>query len=61
MVIFCHGQEQLFRREGVCKTPQTHDPDPCPNCGNLNHPSARQCTRCGQKLEPRVESEVFRA
>jgi uncharacterized paraquat-inducible protein A len=55
------SKEMLFRSEGVSKTPRTYEPGACPNCGNLNHPSASRCSRCGQALEARVESEVTRA
>ena len=55
------SKEMLFRSEGVSKTPRTYEPDACPNCGKLNHPSANRCSRCEQALEARVESEVTRA
>jgi YHS domain-containing protein len=40
MVFFCRRRETLFQTKGLCKTPQTHAPIPCPSCGNANHPSA---------------------
>ena len=43
---------------GLAKVPVTYRPEPCPNCGALNHPSASVCPRCGAKLQPRRDSEV---
>jgi YHS domain-containing protein len=61
MVLFCRGRETLFRTAGLCKTPQTFTPTPCPHCGKTNHPSAARCSGCGTTLSPAVESDVARA
>ncbi len=42
------------------KVPTTLAPGVCPQCGEFNHPSASQCSGCGGKLTPSVESEVKR-
>ncbi len=47
--------------KGLVKVPTTAQPSPCPACANLNHPTARRCTSCGQDLRPSRESEVARA
>ncbi len=60
MVATCRGQEILFRKKGLCKTPQTYEPVPCPNCGRSNHPSATRCAGCDHLLAPTVSSEVAR-
>jgi YHS domain-containing protein len=61
MVFFCRGREMLFQTKGLCKTPQTHAPLVCPNCGNSNHPSAVRCSGCDEAMDPKVQSEVARA
>jgi hypothetical protein len=58
-VFWCRGREMLLNKKGLCKTPQTHDPLPCP-CGNLNHPSANRCSGCGRELQPTLKSDVAR-
>lgn len=52
-----HGQVP----KGLVKVPETVAPAPCPACGEVNHPTARQCLGCGQKLHPAQQSEVTRA
>ena len=42
------------------KIPVTLPPVKCPKCGAENHPSARQCTGCGARMQPTVDSEVDR-
>jgi hypothetical protein len=61
IVFFCRGREMLFRAEGLCKAPQTHEPLVCPHCGSSNHPAASRCSRCGTAMDPKVQSEVVRA
>ncbi len=61
LVLTRGSKEMLFRSEGVRKTPATYEPGAGPKCGNLNHPSANRCSRCGQALEAGVESDVARA
>lgn len=46
---------------GLVKIPSTHKPLPCSKCGNLNHPTAKQCSACGNTLQPALESEAERA
>lgn len=46
---------------GLAKVPSTADPAPCSSCGEPNHPSAVECSNCGARLTPRMESEVKRA
>ena len=46
---------------GMQKIAATHEPEPCPACGAMNHPAAAQCTGCGGKLTPHVVSEAQRA
>lgn len=46
---------------GLRKVPATYTPQPCPRCGAANHPSAGECTGCGGKLQPAMESEVHKA
>lgn len=44
---------------GLGKIAATYQPVIC-GCGAENHPSARQCSACGARLEPRTVSEVER-
>lgn len=46
---------------GLQKVPTTSNPKPCPWCGKTNHPAAEQCSGCGAKLQPFMESEVKKA
>ena len=46
---------------GVARIASTAAPEPCPNCGAMNHPAATQCIGCGGELTPRFESEARRA
>ena len=46
---------------GLGKIASTYSPQACPKCGTENHPSARQCSGCGAKLNPTMESETARA
>ena len=46
---------------GVVKIPSTAEPQSCPDCNALNHPSAAECSRCGSLLAPASVSEVTRA
>ena len=46
---------------GLVKVPETLAPSPCPACGEVNHPTARKCLRCGKELDPSQQSEVTRA
>lgn len=55
------GREVLFRKKGLSKVPQTHEPASCPACGAWNHPSASRCRACDTGLQPVVVSEVARA
>lgn len=43
---------------GLHKIPTTYEPQPCPKCGDQNHPSATRCLGCGSALAPRIGSEV---
>ncbi len=43
---------------GLVKVHMTHEPVPCGQCGNTNHPAAKICLGCGAKLQPIVASEV---
>lgn len=52
-----HGQVP----RGLVKVPETVAPVPCPACGEVNHPTARRCLRCGKELTPSQQSEVTRA
>ncbi len=45
---------------GLGKIASTFAPQACPKCGAENHPSARQCSACGAKLNPTMESEAAR-
>ncbi len=47
--------------KGLRKIAATHQPLPCPGCGESNHPSAAKCAGCGGTLVPRISSEVSRA
>lgn len=53
------GRGQVPR--GLVKVPETAAPAPCPACGEVNHPTARQCPGCGKELAPSQQSEVTRA
>ena len=55
------GQGRLKVPKGLVKVPETVAPAPCPACGEVNHPTARQCLACGQELHPSQQSEVTRA
>ncbi len=46
---------------GLKKIGTTYEAQPCPGCGEMNHPAASECIGCGGKLTPRVASEVERA
>ena len=46
---------------GVVKIPSTAEPQSCPDCNALNHPSAAKCSSCGSLLTPASVSEVTRA
>jgi len=46
--------------EGLVKVPTTSAPMACPKCGYGNHPSAKVCSECGNKLQPKLQSEVAR-
>ena len=46
---------------GVVKIPSTAEPQSCPACNALNHPSAAKCSSCGSLLTPASVSEVTRA
>ena len=54
-------QDHLKVPRGLVKVPETVAPAPCPACGEVNHPTARQCLGCGQELHPSQQSEVTRA
>jgi ribosomal protein S27AE len=43
---------------GLRKVPVTRAPRACPECGALDHPSARVCGRCGHALVASSVSEV---
>jgi hypothetical protein len=45
---------------GLGKIASTYSPQACPQCGAENHPSARECSACGTKLNPTLESEAAR-
>jgi hypothetical protein len=45
---------------GLAKIASTYSPQACPKCGAENHPSARECSGCGTKLNPTMESEAAR-
>jgi YHS domain-containing protein len=60
MVFSCRGREMLFQKKGLCKTPQTHEPIVCANCGSYNHPSSSRCSGCNKAMDPAVQSEVAR-
>ncbi len=44
--------------KGLKKIAATHQPVPCPGCGELNHPSATKCAGCGGTLVARISSEI---
>ncbi len=44
--------------KGLSKIAATYQPLACPQCGNLNHPSASRCSECGTTLQPTIVSEV---
>jgi len=55
-------------REGAPRIPPgewkfhtTREPEPCPECGHPNHPTADRCTGCGATLSPRVRPETQRS
>ncbi len=45
---------------GFGKIPSTVLPIQCPHCDQKVHPSARYCSGCQVKLEPKIESETSR-
>ena len=45
---------------GLGKIASTYSPQACPKCAAENHPSARECSACGAKLNPTMESEAAR-
>lgn len=47
-----------FIPEGFKKVPLTSEPSVCQNCGYENHPSAKNCSRCGFGLNPHETSEI---
>lgn len=55
------GQGRGQVPKGLVKVPETVAPIPCPTCGEVNHPTARQCLGCGGELAPSQQSEVTRA
>ena len=55
------GQGPMKVPKGLVKVPETVAPTPCPACGEVNHPTARKCPRCGKELAPSQQSEVTRA
>jgi hypothetical protein len=46
------------RYAGMTKIPSTAEPEPCPACGEANHPTAARCQSCGGALRPAGLSEV---
>ncbi len=55
-----HERASMGVPSGLRKVPLTHHPVDCPDCGNHNHPSARECGGCGRELSPEMEGEVRR-
>ena len=55
------GKDHMKVPKGLVKVPETVAPAACPACGEVNHPTARQCLGCGQELHPSQQSEVTRA
>jgi hypothetical protein len=51
-------QESASRYGGVVKIPTTVEPVLCSACDALNHPSATKCSKCGEQLQPLMNSEV---
>ena len=51
-------QESANRYAGVVKIPATVEPVLCSACDALNHPSATKCSKCGEQLQPLMNSEV---
>jgi hypothetical protein len=51
-------QESSNRYAGVVKIPATVEPVLCSACDGLNHPSAAKCSKCGEQLQPLMNSEV---
>ena len=54
------GQGRGRVPKGLVKVPETVAPATCPACGEVNHPTARQCPGCGKALRPSQPSEVTR-
>ena len=55
------AKEKVELPEKLAKISTTPAPQPCPNCGEYNHPTAKKCANCGKTLTPATESEVHRA
>ena len=47
-----------FYSEGLTKVPTTRSEIICPKCGHSNHPSAKKCIECDQKMKSPIRSEV---
>ncbi len=52
------AKETIEIPENLGKIPTTAAPIPCPDCQQLNHPSASACAHCGNALNPAVVSEA---
>jgi len=60
-VLLMKSEEDVNVPEGLVKVPLTADPVTCPVCGFENHPSAKNCSRCGNNFTPTKKSEVDKA
>ncbi len=54
------SRTRVEMRPRLAKITKTVPPLICSACRAQNHPSARQCTGCGSKMQPIMESEVER-
>ena len=54
------GEMGPGKYSGVVKIPSTAEPQSCPACNALNHPSAAKCSRCGSLLTPAAVSGATR-
>ena len=59
IIIFMKPRQKVqFSSAGLTKVPKTRHEIVCPECGHSNHPSAKKCIECGQKIKSTIRSEV---
>ena len=52
------SEAEGFVPGGFTKVPLTSAPAVCPACGYENHPTAKNCSGCGNGLTPQERSEI---